>query len=353
MSTNVVFKPGFNVDNITASGTTVTVQTKLVHALSPGVSITITGCTPTAFNGTFTIVSVTGPYTFTYTALSAPGTLTSGVPYVSVNGWYNAAIRVGMFDTQNGFFYEFDGQNIYAVRRNSTTQISGTVTPTNGSGSITGVGTLFSKQLVPGDFIVIRGTSYRVETITSDTAMTILPEYRGPTLTSPSGAIVSKTIDTKIPQSLWNIDPMNGSGPSGMNLDLTKSQMIYMDYSWYGAGAIRFGFKDIKGEVVYCHRIVNNNVNTEAYMRSGNLPARYETNTLGAYTQLGATLAISGTTMTVADTTYFPNTGNLLIADSVGGYEYVAYTGKTATTFTGLTRGITGSSPASVVTTTG
>jgi hypothetical protein len=357
MSTNVVFKPGFNVDNITSSGTTVTVQTKLVHALSPGVSISVSGCTSatnaTAYNGTFTVASVTGPYTFTYVAALVPGALTSGIPYVSVNNWYNAAIRVGMFDTQNGFFYEFDGQNIYAVRRNSTTQISGLVTPTNGSGSITGVGTLFSKQLVPGDFIVIRGTSYRVETITSDTAMTILPEYRGPSLTTPSGAIVSKTIDTKISQSLWNIDKMDGTGPSGMNLDLTKSQMIYMDYSWYGAGAIRFGFKDIKGEVVYCHRLVNNNTNTEAYMRSGNLPARYETNTLGAYTQLGATLASSGTTMTVADTTYFPTSGNLLIANSVGGYEYVAYTGKTATTFTGLTRGIGGSSPASVVTVSG
>jgi hypothetical protein len=64
-------------------------------------------------------------------------------------------------------------------------------------------------------------------------------------------------------------------------------------------------------------------------------------------------LAASGTTMTVADTTYFPNTGNLLIANSVGGYEYVAYAGKTATTFTGLTRGIAGSSPASVVTISG
>lgn len=357
MSTNVVFKPNFNIDNITSSGTTVTVTTKIVHALSVGTSVIVSGCTSatnaTAYNGTFVITSILTPYQFQYTALAAPGTLTSGIPSVSVANWYNSAIRVGMFDSQNGFFYEFDGQTLYAVRRNSTTQISGTVQTTNGSGSITGVNTLFSKQLVPGDYIVIRGTSYRIETITSDTAMTILPEYRGTTLTGTSGAVVSKTIDTKIAQSLWNIDKMDGTGPSGMNLDLTKAQMIYMDYSWYGAGAVRFGFKDIKGEVVYCHRIVNNNVNTEAYMRSGNLPARYETNTQGAYTQLSATLAASGTSMTVGDTSLFPSTGNLFIANSVGGYEYVAYTGKTATTFTGLTRGIAGSSPASVVTTSG
>lgn len=354
-STNVIFRPGFNVDNITAVGAVVTVQTKIPHNLNAGVSITVSGCTPTAFNGTFTITSILDHNRFTYTAGSSPGTLTAGFPYVVVNSWWNSMTRVGMFDSQNGFYYEFDGQLLYAARRNTSTQLSGTVAATNNSSTITGTGTLFTKQVFPGDFISIRGMSYRVATVTSDTAMTILPEFRGNNISG--GAVVSRTTDTKVAQSAWNIDAMNGAGPSGYNLDLSRIQMLYMDYSWYGAGAIRFGFKDIKGEVMYCHRMVHNNSLTEAFMRSGNLPSRYETNTLGAYTNLAATLSAGGTTATVVDTSLFPPSGTLMIQNPSGSsYEYANYTGKTATTFTGLTRGIgsvTGTSIASVVTTNG
>jgi hypothetical protein len=118
-------------------------------------------------------------------------------------------------------------------------------------------------------------------------------------------------------------------------------QMFYADFSWYGAGAIRYGFKNNRGEVIYCHRTPNNNINTEAYMRSGNLPARYETNTMPVRTYLTATLAAGATSMTVNDTTFFPSVGVLTVtaaADTGGAIEYIYYTGKTATTFTGLQR---------------
>lgn len=49
-----------------------------------------------------------------------------------------------------------------------------------------------------------------------------------------------------------------------------------MDYSWYGAGKIRFGFKERTGQIRYVHQFVHNNRLDEAYMRSGNLPAKYE-----------------------------------------------------------------------------
>lgn len=355
MSTNVIFKPGLNIDQITnPAGNVAQVRTKIAHNLSPGVSITVSGATPTAYNVTANVLTVIDAYTFTYTISGSPGALTAGIPYMVINNWYNSTIRVGMFDSQNGFFFEFDGQNLYAGRRNTTLQLSGNVSVTQNQGAVTGTNTYFSKQLTPGDFISIRGMTYRVHTITSDTAMTILPEYRGATI---AGVTVSKTVDTKVIQGLWNIDPMNGSGPSGYNLDLTKAQMLYMDYSWYGAGAVRFGFKDIKGEIQYVHRYTHNNTQTEAYMRSGNLPARYETNTLGAYTYITATLAAGGTTLTVADTSLFPSSGALMIQNPASAsYEYVNYTGKTATTFTGLTRGLstaTGTAIASVVTTSG
>jgi hypothetical protein len=344
-STGSILKPALSIDTITSSGTTVTVTSKFPHGIAAGAYVQVSGCNETAYNGTFLVATAPTALTFTYTAGSTPSASpATGFPLtVSPFSWYGSANRIGLFDQQNGIFFEYDGQQIYCVRRNSTTQLSGSVAVTAASNSVTGTNTKFSSQLKPGDYVVIRGMSYLVQTITSDTQMYIYPEYRGTTATN---CLVSKTIDTRYPQSSWNIDKMDGTGSSLFNLDLTKMQMFYIDYTWYGAGAIRFGFKNNRGEVIYCHRVPNNNVNTEAYLRSGNLVARYETNTLPIRTYLTATLT-SGVTasMSVADTTFFPSAGTLLIAaaaDTGGAIEYITYTGKTATTFTGLTRNVTG-----------
>ena len=123
------------------------------------------------------------------------------------------------------------------------------------------------------DHVVIRGMTYKVVKITSDTQITIQPSYRG---VSNSDVIITKTVDTKVPQTQWNLDKADGLGKSGYVLDLSKIQMCYMDYSWYGAGKIRFGFKDSHGHVKYFHEFKHNNKLTESYFRSGNLPARYE-----------------------------------------------------------------------------
>jgi hypothetical protein len=52
--------------------------------------------------------------------------------------------------------------------------------------------------------------------------------------------------------------------------------MCYADYSWYGAGKVRFGFKDRNGHIKYVHQFIHNNRLDESYFRSGNLPGRYE-----------------------------------------------------------------------------
>lgn len=85
-------------------------------------------------------------------------------------------------------------------------------------------------------------------------------------------------------------------------------------------------------------------------MRSGNLPARYETTTDSPVTFLTATLAQAATSMTVNSTTEFPNSGVLIVRNGTN-TEGITYTGKTATTFTGLTRGQAGSAVAGVSTT--
>jgi hypothetical protein len=341
ISSGTVLKPNLSIESLTSSGNIITVQTKEQHNLQPGSTIKIFGANEPDYNGEFTIIEILGYNLFQVLAPAAPlQTKASGNYYVTIDTWYGCSNLIGMFDSQNGVFFEYDGQELYVVRRSSTYQISGKVTVTNGSNTVSQTNaafpTNFSKQLNPGDFIVIRGQSYRIEGITSDTSMTISPSYRGATA---QYSLVAKTVDTKIPQSEWNLDTMDGNGPSGYDLDLTKMQMFYIDYSWYGAGFIRWGLRGVDGNITPVHKLANNNVNAEAYMRSGNIPARYESNTFAKTTKAGtaASILITDTTINVASTEGFPTSGTLLIRGGTV-YEYVNYSGKTATSFTGVIR---------------
>jgi hypothetical protein len=350
VSSGTILKPNLQIDSLTASGTgvgsTITVQTKEQHniqAATPGTQITISGANETGYNGSYAVTSVTGYNTFQVTATAGlTSTTASGLYNCSVSGWYGCSNRLGTFDAQNGVFFEFDGQTLSAVRRNSTYQLAGKVSVISGVSTVTQTNasfpTIFSKQLNIGDFIVLRGQSYRVVDIASDTLMTISPAYRG---TTADYVIISETQDIKYPQSTWNIDKCDGTGPSGYNIDLTKMQMFYIDYSWYGAGFIRWGFRGPTGDVIYCHKVINNNVNTEAYMRSGNLPARYESESRPPTTYINTTLGASDTTVGVASTAGFPPAGTLCIRNAET-YEYVNYAGIGTTAFTGLTRGRSG-----------
>jgi len=339
----------FQTDSLTASGTTVTVNTKFVHNVYTGAVIKVSGADQSAYNGTFTVTAVPTDTSFTYTALSTPPTTATSIAAfgytVQPYQWYGASLRIGMFDAQNGFYFEYDGQTLYAVRRSSTTQLVGYLSSlANGGQVCTGVNTKWSEALIPGDYVVIRGMSHTVVSIESNTSMTIYPDYRGVSISSPSQVIVSKTVDTKIPQSTWNIDRMDGTGASQNTLDISKMQMWYMDYTWYGAGAIRWGIKDQRGEIRYVHRLAHANNQTEAYMRSGNLPARYEVNTFYPKTIISSTVTNSDTVINVPTTTGFPAAGNLILTGSGNtnaNIEYVTYTSKNAGQFLGVTRAVT------------
>jgi hypothetical protein len=344
MSSGTILKPNLQLDSINSVGQTVTVQTKDQHNLQPGAIVRIGGCLDPIYNGDYAVSSIIGYNKFQYTIPSVPtSSVGQGPYYAAVISWYGCSNKLGIFDEQNGLFFEFNGQTLYAVRRNSTFQISGRVTATNGSNTITQTDssfpTYFARQLNVGNFIVVRGVSYKVQSIESDTSMTITPSYRGSTT---QFAIVSKTVDTKIPQSQWNIDKMDGTGPSGMLLDLAKMQMFYIDYSWYGAGYVRWGMRGRDGNVTYVHKMPNNNINNEAYMRSGNLPARYESSTDPIYTSLTSSMSNTDTAMYVNDTSNFPASGTLCVRDG-SKYEYINYSAKTTTSFTGLTRAQSGS----------
>ncbi len=81
--------------------------------------------------------------------------------------------------------------------------------------------------------------------------------------------------DSSVAQSAWNIDKLDGTGASGITLDVTKSQILVIDFQWLAVGRIRFGF-DIDGVLVYCHQVLNANRTTGVYMQTPNLPIRYQ-----------------------------------------------------------------------------
>jgi len=91
--------------------------------------------------------------------------------------------------------------------------------------------------------------------------------------------ITGSAVDTSIAKADWNVDPLDGTGPSQQVLDLSKSHIMWLDLEWLGVGSVRTGFV-INGQFIVCHVFHNANENANVYMTTPNLPIRYEiTNT--------------------------------------------------------------------------
>lgn len=110
---------------------------------------------------------------------------------------------------------------------------------------------------------------------------------------SSFGIVLRKKMDgvkseVFVSQSQWNLDKLNGTGPSGNTIDLTKIQIYTMDYEWLGAGRVRYGVVQ-KGVLIYVHEITNYNNLEKVYLRNPNLPIRYEIATHKT-TSVGSTL---------------------------------------------------------------
>ena len=129
-------------------------------------------------------------------------------------------------------------------------------------------------------------------------------------------SVTGSVVDTKVAKASWNIDPMDGSGPSGYTLDLTKAQILWMDVEWLGLGTVRIGFI-INGEFVHCHSFHHANLITSTYITTASLPLRYE---------------ITNTNTTTATSTLKQICSTVL---SEGGYELRGSQQAVGTTITG------------------
>jgi hypothetical protein len=118
-------------------------------------------------------------------------------------------------------------------------------------------------------------------------------------------------------------------------------QMLGIEYSWYGAGYAQWMIRGQRGEMIPCHRRPNNNINYEAYMRSGNLPARYEAINDTPVQGLADAINDNVTSIELTDATDYPDASVeypvFVMIDS----EIIKYSGKTGNTLTGCTRAAT------------
>ena len=87
--------------------------------------------------------------------------------------------------------------------------------------------------------------------------------------------VTGSIVNTPVLQANWNGDKLDGTGPSGLTLDLTKAQIYWMDVEWLGVGSVRMGFV-INGQFIVCHTFHHANIITSTYITTASLPLRYE-----------------------------------------------------------------------------
>ena len=206
----------------------------------------------------------------------------------------------------------FDSNNRYADNGKFATATTGTATATFNAneglvdldvGTASGDEVLRESQVVfayqPGKSLLI------MNSFTFDTAKTNLRQRVG-YFGSDNGfyleqndstislvkrsKVTGSVVNTEVTQANFNTDKLDGTGPSGFTLDLTTSQLMFMDMEWLGVGSVRLGFV-IEGQFIIAHRFdwANQSTNTGTYITTASLPIRYEitnTGTVASASQL-------------------------------------------------------------------
>lgn len=105
--------------------------------------------------------------------------------------------------------------------------------------------------------------------------------------------VTGAPVDVEVLQASWNVDPLNGTGPSGITLDTTKANILMIDMEWLGVGQVRVFFV-IDGVPVWVHSFKNANNLGAVYMTNPNLPIRWEIEATGAITGTATLESICG-----------------------------------------------------------
>jgi len=89
-------------------------------------------------------------------------------------------------------------------------------------------------------------------------------------------------VEERVARADWNVDRLDGTGPSGITADPTAVQLMVIEYEWYGAGMVEFKFV-INNNAYPVHQYQHGNVSQQPWSAPPFLPARTElTNVSGA-----------------------------------------------------------------------
>jgi len=236
-----------------------------------------------------------------YTAVNTDtiGNLTVGFSGQSADAFGRARIAapVSEFDTQ----FQYDTQPLLFSRSvvgggaitkttNESSLTLSTGDGTNASSAINQTKQYFryepgkSQQIMMTGVLGAKKTNVRSRIGYFDVNDGVFFEMNG----SDGAAVVQRTSisgspsdATRVLQANWNADKMDGTGPSGVVLDFSTTQVFVIDLQWLGVGRVRFGFF-VQGALVICHQIYNANTIASPYMNTANLPCRAEITNTGA-----------------------------------------------------------------------
>lgn len=155
--------------------------------------------------------------------------------------------------------------------------------------------------------------------------------------TKTSGSVV----DNKVAQADWNLDKLDGSGPSGVTLDLTKGQILWIDMQWLSQGRIRVGF-DIDGVLFYVHQFLGANVLDVPTITTADLPIRWEIVNIGEAAEAKTLTAICGSVFSEGGAAFelgnaFTGGNGATLRTGIGSTPIPVFSLRPATTFNGIT----------------
>jgi len=133
-------------------------------------------------------------------------------------------------------------------------------------------------------------------------------------------SISGSVVETNVQNSLWNLDKLDGTGPSGISIDSSAAHIFLIDLEWLGVGRVRMGFV-FAGKIIYVHEFLHANIAVAPYMATANLPVRYEIENTGilpsplSFRQICTTVIAEGG---YERTGYSFSASNQITAKSVG-----------------------------------
>ena len=244
-----------------------------------------------SFSSTGNTVSIGG------TNLDAFGRLRVSQPYT-------------LFDSQNRYAADpqFDTSTTTggaATHLSNESSVSMAVTTTSGSEVVRQTYRVFPYQ--PGKSLLLLAT-FKMDTAKANlrqrvgyfnTGNGVFLEKNGTGVprfvvrTSTSG---SASDARYVDQTSWNGDKLDGTGTSGITIDLATTQILFLDFEWLGVGSVRCGFV-INGQFIVCHTFHNANAQTAVYMTTAILPVRYEITNTGTTASSSAMKQICSSVM--------------------------------------------------------